>query len=444
MRGLIWVSVICIGFFAVSSRFRRSDSVVDDWFGREQLALVLALLGTFSIVSGTDTEEVLRDPVTIERVVRGGLAVLALLVVAPALIHRIRSYTPGHRAMTGLLAYVGVALASSIYSAAPLVTAAKVLELTAGLAPILAIAVGPDPGKRLRSTVTLIIGLASAMLTVAVVGFVALPSIFRTFGSRPGFVMQDTLVSPYLHNNGLAALGALIAVFAVAKILTSADHRRLWSGMGVIGVLNVVLAAGRQGVIILLIGLAIVLWSTRRTLLVGLVVPAAAWIAYEYGDRLFEVFARNRPQNLSTLSGRVGWWEVALETWSAHPWTGWGYGAGGRFVALASIGRTANSVHSGYIETLVGVGIVGVVGLIYALAEVLIWSFRNLRAETALATLIFPLVLRTAVSQGFGGWLNLEFVLFALLVAIVDQSRIDRRTGLIGRSHQTTPVMAKA
>ncbi|HEX6221690.1 MAG TPA: hypothetical protein VF115_11400, partial [Acidimicrobiia bacterium] len=67
MRGLIWVSVISIGFFAVSSRFRRSDSVVDDWFGREQLALVLALLGTFSIVSGTDTEEVLRDPVTIER-----------------------------------------------------------------------------------------------------------------------------------------------------------------------------------------------------------------------------------------------------------------------------------------------------------------------------------------------------------------------------------------
>jgi hypothetical protein len=444
LRGLIWVSVISIGFFAVSSRFRRSDSVIDDWFGREQLALVLALLGTFSIISGTDTEEILRDPVRIERVVRGGLAVLALLVVAPVLMNRIRAYVPGHRAMTGLLAYVGVALASSIYSAAPLVTAAKVLELTAGLAPILAIAVGPDPGKRLRSTVTLIIGLLSAMLTVAIVGFVILPSIFRTVGSRPGFVMEETLVSPFAHNNGMSAFGALIAVFALARILTSLDHRRLWSSVALVGVLSIVLAAGRQGVIILLLGLAIVLWSTRRTLLVGLVVPAAAWIAYEYGDTLFDIFARDRPQNLSTLSGRTGWWQVALETWSAHPWTGWGYGAGGRFVALASLGRTISSVHSGYIETLVGVGIVGMVGLAYALAEVLIWSFRNLRAETALATLIFPLVLRTAVSQGFGGWLNIEFVLFALLVAIVDQSRIDRRAGRFGWTQSRTSVIAQA
>jgi hypothetical protein len=91
-------------------------------------------------------------------------------------------------------------------------------------------------------------------------------------------------------------------------------------------------------------------------------------------------------------------------------------------------------VHSGYIETLVGVGIVGAVGLLYALAEVLVWSFRNLRTETALAVVIFPLALRTAVSQGFGGWLNVEFVLFTLLVAIADQRRIDlraRRLGLV-------------
>lgn len=444
MRGLIWALVICIGFFIIFSRLRRRDSIVDDWYGREQIALVLALLGTFSIVSGTDTQEVLRDPVTIERVVRGGLAVLALLIVAPALIYRVRAYTPGHRAMTGLLVYVGVALVSTIYSAAPLVTAAKVLELTAGLAPILAIALGPRPRERLRNTVTLVIGLGSTMLTVAVVGFIVMPSTFRTFGSRPGFVMQQTLVSPYLHNNGLAALGAVIAVFAAAKILTNTHHRRTWSAVAMIGVLNVVLASGRQGVIMLLIGLAIVLWSTRRTLLVGLVVPTAIWIAYDYGDTLFDIFARNRPQNLGTFSGRVGWWEIAIETWSAHPWTGWGYGAGGRFVALASIGRTSSSVHSGYVETLVGVGIVGAVGLLYALAEVLVWSFRNLRTETALAVVIFPLALRTAVSQGFGGWLNIEFLLFALLVAIADQSRIDLRARRLGLVRSTTRPTAQS
>jgi hypothetical protein len=78
------------------------------------------------------------------------------------------------------------------------------------------------------------------------------------------------------------------------------------------------------------------------------------------------------------------------------------------------------------VEALVGVGIFGLAGLLYALFEVVVWSIRNLRAETALATLIVPLALRTGVSQGFGGWLSVEFVLFALLVAIVDQSRIER------------------
>jgi O-antigen ligase len=426
MRGVIWVAAIGAVFFLVSSRFRRRSPVVNDWFGREQLALVVALLGTFSIVSNSDTEEVLRDPVTIERIVRGGLAVTALLIVAPILLHRIRSYTPGRRAMAGLLAYVGVALVSTIYSAAPLVTAAKVLELTAGLAPVLAIAMGPKPRERLRSTVTLSIGLVSTMLAVGVVGFVVLPS-FKSFGTRPGFVMQETMVTPFASGNALAALGATIAIFAVAKMVTTRTGRRLWIGAAVVGTSSVVLTAGRQGVVILILGLALVLWSARRNLLIGLVVPAVAWVVYEYGGTLFDIFARDREYQLVTLSGRVGWWEIALETWSDHPWTGWGYGAGGRFVALASIGRSVGSVHSGYVEALVGVGIVGVVGLVYALVEVVVWSVRTLRAETAVATLIVPLALRTGVSSGFGGWLSVEFVLFALLVAIVDQSRIDRR-----------------
>lgn len=427
MEGLIWAASIWTGFYLIASRFRHRNSVVADWFGREQLALVIALLGTFSIVPSSETEEILREPVVTERILRGSLAVLALLIVAPILIERIRRYAPGRRAMTGLLAYMTVALISTVFSAASLVTAAKVGELTAGLAPILAIALGPRPGDRLRNTVTLVISLVAAMLAVAAVGFVALPSSFKFLQPRPGFVIDETLVAPFAHNNTLSALGAIVAVFAVAKLLTSSEHRRLWMVAAVVGALNIVLSAGRQGVLMVLVGLAIVLWSTRRALLLGLLGPAAVgvWVAYQ--DLLLESFSRGRPQQLTTFTGRLVWWEVAVEAWSAHPWTGWGYAAGGRFVALASIGRSSSSVHSGYVEALVGVGILGLAGLVYALVEVLVWSFRNLRIETALATLIVPLALRTGVSQGFGGWLNVEFVLFALLVAVVDQSRIERR-----------------
>jgi O-antigen ligase len=438
LGGLIWAASIWTGFYLVASRVRGRNSVVADWFGREQLALVIALLGTFSIVSSSETEEILREPVVIERILRGGLAVLALLVVAPTLIERIRRYTPGRRAMTGLLAYVTVALISTVFSAAPLVTAAKVGELTAGLAPIVAIALGPRPGDRLRNTVTLVISLVTAMLTVAAVGFVALPSSFKFLQPRPGFVIDETLVAPFAHNNTLSAFGAIVAVFAIAKLLTSAEHRRLWIVAAVVGTLNIVLSAGRQGVVMVLVGLVIVLWSARRALLLGLG-PATVGVWVVYQELLFESFSRGRPQQLTTFTGRLVWWEVAVEAWSAHPWTGWGYAAGGRFVALASIGRSTSSVHSGFVEALVGVGLLGLAGLVYALLEVVVWSFRNLRAHTALATLIVPLALRTGVSQGFGGWLNVEFVLFALLVAVVDQSRIERRAA---QSRPAAEVMA--
>ncbi|MFP3882604.1 MAG: O-antigen ligase family protein [Actinomycetota bacterium] len=404
--------------------------MIQDWFGREQFALAIALLGTFSIASRSEAEEVLRDPLVIERVVRGGLAVVALMVVAPVLLQRINSYSRGRRAMAGLLAYLTVALVSTLYSAAPLVTAAKVGELTAGLAPVIAIALGPRPGERLRNTLILVMALVGSLLAIAVVGFVALPSTFKILQSRPGFFMEETLVAPFFHSNTLSALGATVGVFAIARLMTGRQPNQRWWWMGVAaaGLISIVLASGRQGVVMALAGIAVVLWSRRRVLFLGLLAPAALFAGYAYRDSLFDIFARERPQSVTNFSGRLYWWEAAFDAWTAHPWTGWGYGAGGRFVALASIGRgTTSNVHSGYVEALVGVGILGLAGLLYALFEVVVWSIRNLRVETAFAALIVPLALRTGVSQGFGGWLSVEFVLFALLVAITDQSRIERR-----------------
>jgi O-antigen ligase len=440
--GLIWTAAIWTGFLLISALFRLRSRIVRNWFSRENLALAVALIGTFSIASRSEAEEVLREPVVMERVVRGGLAAIALLIIAPILLQRARSYIPGRRAMTGLLGYLAVALVSTVFSAAPLVTAAKVGELTAGLAPIVAVALGPRPGYRLRSTLLFVMGLVGSLLTVAVLGFVAVPSIFRQVQTRPGFVMEETLVSTFFHSNTLSALGAVLLVFAVARLLSGWTYRRTWTAAALIGLAAMILAAGRQGVLMALAGLAVVLVVSRPKLFLSLLGPAAAFVGYMYRDPLFSAFARARPQSVTNLSGRLYWWEAAIEAWTVHPWTGWGYGAGGRFVALASIGRGGTSnVHSGYVETLVGVGILGLACLLYALYEVVVWSIRNLRTETALATMIVPLALRTAVSQGFGGWLSIEFVLFALLVAIADQSRIERRLAGATRDSRTADAL---
>lgn len=427
VNGLIWTLVIWSGLFLFLARYRHRLPMIADWYSREHLALVVALLGTFSIAASSEAAEVIRQPVVLERVIRGAMAGTALLLVLPLLVRRIGNHERGHRALGALVVYLLISAVSTVYSAAPLVTAAKAVELGAGLAPVVAIALGERPAYRLRGALYLVLALMASLQVVALVGFFLLPGTFASFQSRPGFVLAETMVSPFSHSNALAAQGALLAVFCLAGGLSGLLSRRVAIVGGLASLATVVLASGRQGVAIALAGGAAVLWGQRRTLFLTLLGPGLVFLGYIYRDALFEALARNRPRNFTNFSGRLYWWEAAIEAWSAHPWTGWGYSAGGRFVALASLGRgSTSSVHSGYLEALVGVGVFGLAALLYALYQVVAWSLKNLSRETALATLIVPLALRTAIGPGFGGWLNVEFVIFALLCAIADRTRIDR------------------
>lgn len=429
MDGLFWTFLVWAALFAIAARFRDRSTVVADWFQRENLALVLALLGTYSIAARAETSEVIRQPLVIERILRGGLAVAALLIVVPILVKRVNRYTAGHRALGGLIAYVLIAAVSTLYSAAPLVTAAKVLELSAGIAPVAAVAIGGEPGRRLRSMLLLVVALAGSLIATGVIGFFLLPSAFAGLESRPGFLLRETLMPRYAHSNTVAAHGAIISVFGVASALAGSLPRVLGWSAGVIGAAGVILSSGRQGVAMLLAGLAVVLWAQRRAVFLTLLAPAAVAAYFAFQDTIIGALSRNRPGNFTDFTGRLYWWEAAIEAWSAHPWTGWGYGAGGRFVALASIGSgRVSSVHSGFVEALVGVGLLGMIALLYPLAAIIKWSLQHLTRETAVATLIIGLVLRTVISQGFGGWLNIEFVLFALLAAIADSERVEARS----------------
>jgi O-antigen ligase len=179
-------------------------------------------------------------------------------------------------------------------------------------------------------------------------------------------------------------------------------------------------------------GIALVLWFERRKLFALFIGPAVVLLFLSYQQQIIVALSRDRPSNWITLSGRLPWWEAAITSWERHPWTGWGYSTGGRFVALQSIGSDAvSSVHSGFLEVLVGVGILGAIPFLYALGRLVLWSGRKLmaRSDIALAVLIIPLVIRTAVSPGFGGWLNVEFVLFALLAALSDVDAFHGRRG---------------
>jgi O-antigen ligase len=271
------------------------------------------------------------------------------------------------------------------------------------------------------------------LLAVAVGGFFLLPKSFAALLPRPGFISEMTMASPYAHSNALSSIGALVGAYALACFFESRGQgpsRLKWLVIVGVGLVGTILSSGRQGVVIWVAsGLVLFALQRRRTLIFG-IVPIAFFTISAYGATIWQALLRSRPTTLGTLTGRTVWWGAALEAWRDHPWTGWGYGVGGRFVALRSIGRGATSnIHSGYFEALVGIGLLGVLPLLYALGRASIWAARSLRRrlDVHVAVLIIPLVLRTGVAQGFGAWLNFELALFMCLVAIADRTWIAAR-----------------
>lgn len=444
MVSLRWVAGTWAVLILVAALLSRRFPRIRPYLRRENIGLLIALLGTYSLAPVVDAEEVLREPVIAERIARGALAAVALLITGPLLVSRLRSgLQVGHRAMAGIVIYIGVGLVSTVYSAAPLVSAAKIFEISAGLVPILAVAYGPEPRRRLGEMLVVVVIALTSLLSVGVLGFFLLPTTFAYVESRPGFLIRETLFAPFAHSNTISGLGAIVGVFALARALRSVELRALWWSAFVITTAALVLASGRQGVAMFLAGVIVVLFIERRRLFMFALGPAALTVFWTYQEEIVTALARNRPQSFTTLTGRIGFWEAAIVTWSEHPWTGWGFGSGGRFVVLNSIGRGyTSSLHSGFFEALTGVGLLGIIPLAYVLYRVVKWSLGAMRARTdlAAAVLIIPLSLRTGVSLGFGGWLTVEFAMFAILAALSDQSLRLRLLPRVGREDRPKPA----
>ncbi|RPI21323.1 MAG: hypothetical protein EHM57_06765, partial [Actinobacteria bacterium] len=288
MTGLLWTlgvygaAVLAVWRLGLISLKARDDR-------RLLCAVLLLLAGANSTVSRTGAEDVVANPVVLETAVRGLFDVLAFLVVVP-----IVARTPWRdrlRGATGtgfLIVYLGVAGISVLYSAAPIVTAGKVFELAVGILVILT-ALRPGPGStagQLQAAVRVIVLSEAALVLVAVVGFFLMPGTFSQLENRPGFVLPQTLASPYDHSNGLSSMGALVSVYAFAELLTGATgrFRGVWAVLGCGGALGVLLASGRQGVVIWAASMAVLLWTCRRQWFVLFVAPATIGLIVAYRE----------------------------------------------------------------------------------------------------------------------------------------------------------------
>jgi O-antigen ligase len=404
----------------------------------EHAALIMLLLASHARVARSGAADSLSSPLVIETALRGVFVLAALALIVPlarSTITLSATVRRRHWAILALVIYTGAAASSTLYAVGFLQTAGKVAELATLIIVAWHLASRQDASSALMRTLYLVVILEAGTLLVSVLGYFLAPALFARTLSRPGFVFATTLEGPLGSANDTAATGGLLVAVAVAVWMSRAPDRRrwIWPALIVTGLAAVILASGRQGVAIMIGAVAVVLWVRNRRgfVLVGLPTIALIWLFG--GGAILEALLRDQPPAaVETLSGRTVFWDAAISAFQRQPLSGYGFG-GSKFSVLAGIGADQYThLHNGYLEALVGVGLIGFVPLMVAVFLTVRWCVANLRRghHVPLVVMVPALLAQNAIGQGFGGWLNTNLVLFALLAALADVQ---------GRSATTPP-----
>jgi O-antigen ligase len=308
----------------------------------------------------------------LELVRGGGPAVMLVLslVVEPRSVRKLKFGLPE----LAILAFVAIALMSTIWSFSPQATVLKSIPLIfTYLCCLRIVRMAPTSGVVLDDLV-----LASHLVLIAgLIEWVLFPSLAYSGVAADPTPRFQTIV-PGIASNllGLVAavgLGGLVLGFGPAAMSRGLPRVGLFVGY------ITILIAGRSrivSVLALVILILVGLFAMHRSRLgasVGWMVIAGAlttcWIALQSSrvvDALTAFALRGQDaRNLDTLTGRTVIWDYAVQAWREQPWLGFGYYSGHRLALPNRFAIFANysNIDNTWLEVLVDVGLVGLIAL---------------------------------------------------------------------------------
>ncbi|HXH50643.1 MAG TPA: O-antigen ligase family protein [Terriglobia bacterium] len=181
-------------------------------------------------------------------------------------------------------------------------------------------------------------------------------------------------VLPALSSNDVGTFAGILGLIALCRLLPIAgekSNRALYIVLLVTSVTTMVVAQTRSAFAGFLFGVFLLLYFSKRlglsAFLTFVVAPLLA--VSSLGGLIWAFLERGQTaQQLETLSSRADWWSFAWQTFMQRPLTGYGAYAAGRFAVMAKIGMGETStMHSDYLEMIVGTGIWGLILFLIAL-----------------------------------------------------------------------------
>ena len=193
-------------------------------------------------------------------------------------------------------------------------------------------------------------------------------------------------VFPTISSNLVGALAALVMFWSIGRVIgeKGSFSPRLGRAIAVFGFVTLIAAQYRTGYVAVLLAAFVAVVVLRKkvvaTFVVALAVAAlVTGVASVAPAEEFVLKGQDvETTSATTLTGRLEWWERALPVWRESPVIGKGLLTATRFEVLSSLGvEEGSTIHSTWVEALLGTGVVGVVLLLLCLAGAWVQAIRQ-------------------------------------------------------------------
>jgi O-antigen ligase len=337
-------------------------------------APVLLLLLSTLVFRGRSADELAYNPLDAAAQFRVLCVALALALGAVALISQPHA-GPTNGRLTSLpirlyFLYVFVVFLGAPVSVDLPLTAYRGVELITGLIVIVGArrSVGDMAAERIG---TVVFWFTVGLLLSVWIGFILAPELVQTAivnGNSP-LRWQIQGIWPSIAPNGVGALGVLVTFWSLARLRTLPSPTTLRRGLAYalagLGLASLIFAQYRTGYVAFVIGLLVYLLFGRKWVLATVVVMTVLGAIALGASSLVkeaEPFALRgqTTEQASRLSSRVDYWSASIPVWEQSPLIGRGLLTATRFEVLAPLGETYTStIHSTWVEALVGTGLIG-------------------------------------------------------------------------------------
>jgi O-antigen ligase len=378
------------------------------------------------------------NPLDSAGLVRVGCISIAMLLGGLALMSPARpEATPRHRLTTLpfrlYLCYIAVVVVGAPGSVKPFLTSYRAVELIAGCVVLLGAyqAFGNAAARRIEATIY--------WFTVALVASVWFgrfidPSRALQRPQNLAVPLKWELVGvfPAQAANTVGALGALLAIWSLARYMNPRQYggrRSIALVLTLAGIVTILAAQYRTGYLAFVAGALVIFWFRKRILFVVLLVTATfivLWSPSLIGSAEPYVLRGQTTQEAHSLSGRTDYWSHAIPVWKESPLIGRGLWTASRYEVLAPLGLdTTASVHSTWVEALVGTGVVGLTLLAVCVLMTLGRAWRVARASPwspiGPLALVVSLTVRSLTGNLFESFGHEQLVFVAIVLALEDR-----------------------